>query len=85
MLSVRGAFELVNDAPLLLAEKQDELELVDRYSGDDPHESSLIRTADLTPYKPASDITVLAAAFPREAFPSRAGRSASQSVRSRRS
>ncbi|MGO4870157.1 MAG: DUF2169 domain-containing protein [Roseiarcus sp.] len=63
VLSVRGAFELVNDAPLLLAEKQDELELVDRYSGDDPHESSLIRTADLTPYKPASDITVLAAAF----------------------
>lgn len=58
VLSVRGTFHLVPDAPLVLAPRQDEVELADRYEGD-PAQGLLVRTCDLVPFKPAADLTIL--------------------------
>ena len=61
-LSVRGTFHVVLDAPLVLAPRQDEVELADRYEGD-PASGLLVRTCDLVPFKPAADLTILGSSW----------------------
>lgn len=58
VMAVRGSFHIVPNAPLVLAPRQDELELADRYRGD-PADGLLIRTCDIVPFKPAADLTLL--------------------------
>jgi hypothetical protein len=62
VLAVRGTFHLVPDAPLVLAARQDELELADRYDGD-PADGLLVRSCDIVPFKPAADLTILGASW----------------------
>lgn len=66
VLAVRGSFHIVPNAPLVLAPRQDELELADRYQGD-PVDGLLVRTCDIVPFKPAADLTILGASWaPRD-------------------
>lgn len=62
VLAVRGSFHLVPGAPLVLAPRQADLELADRYDGD-PADGLLIRTCDIVPHKPAADLTILGASW----------------------
>lgn len=62
VLAVRGSFHIVPNAPLVLAPRQDELELADRYDGD-PANGLLVRTCDIVPFKPAADLTILGASW----------------------
>ncbi|MGJ7573580.1 DUF2169 family type VI secretion system accessory protein [Variovorax sp. RB2P76] len=62
VLAVRGSFHVVPNAPLVLAPRQDELELADRYQGD-PADGLLIRTCDIVPFKPSADLTILGASW----------------------
>jgi hypothetical protein len=60
VLAVRGVFRLGPDGRLALASDQ-QLVLADEYEGD-PHATPLLRVGDLIPFKPATDVTVLAEA-----------------------
>jgi len=62
VLAVRGSFHVVANAPLVLAPRQDELELADRYEGD-PSSGLLVRACDIVPFKPAADLTILGASW----------------------
>jgi hypothetical protein len=57
VLAVRGRYTIQEDESLLLDGEQD-LVLVDEYEGN-PHQSPMVRAADLIPFKPATDITIL--------------------------
>ncbi|MGJ7583198.1 DUF2169 domain-containing protein, partial [Variovorax sp. RHLX14] len=62
VLTVRGSFHVVPNAPLVLAPRQDELEFADRYKGD-PADGLLVRTCDIVPFRPAADLTILGASW----------------------
>jgi hypothetical protein len=62
VIAVRGSFYRQSDGRLHAAGAQD-IVLVDQYAGD-PQASPLVKTADLVPFKPATDITVLATSYP---------------------
>lgn len=62
VLAVRGSFHVVPNAPLVLAPRQDELELADRYEGDAAN-GLLVRTCDIVPFRPAADLTILGASW----------------------
>lgn len=57
VLAVRGRYAVKEDGSLDLDEHQD-LVLVDEYEGN-PHQTPMVRAADLIPFKPATDVTVL--------------------------
>ncbi|TDK28873.1 DUF2169 domain-containing protein, partial [Rhizobium deserti] len=57
VLAVRGRYKIGDDGSLVLAPEQD-LVLVDEYDGD-PHRTPMLKAADLIPYKPATDISVI--------------------------
>ncbi|MBF2714282.1 DUF2169 family type VI secretion system accessory protein [Agrobacterium vitis] len=61
VIAVRGRYQVNADGSLQLSDRQD-IVLVDEYDGN-PHTSPLIKAADLIPFKPASDITFLGAAY----------------------
>lgn len=58
----RGTFKLTNGGPLQIADKQYPLVMSDTYDGD-PHLTPQMACTDLAPYKPATDVTFLGAAF----------------------
>ncbi|BEP38251.1 DUF2169 domain-containing protein (plasmid) [Variovorax sp. V59] len=62
VLSVRGTFHLVPGAPLVLAPRQDDVELADRYEGDPAH-GLLVRPCDIVPFRPAADLTIVGASW----------------------
>jgi hypothetical protein len=62
VIAVRGRFNRQPDGSLEAAEAQD-IVLVDQYAGD-PQASPLVKAGDLVPFKPATDITILANAYP---------------------
>ena len=70
VLALRGTFHFVPGEPLVLAARPEGLALSDRYQGD-PHKTPLIRTCDVVPYKPATDVTLLGHAFAPAGEPSR--------------
>lgn len=61
VLAVRGRYHLDEDGHLSLAPDQD-LVLVDEYEGD-PHKTPLLKAADLIPFKPATDISVIGSTY----------------------
>ncbi|WAJ27164.1 DUF2169 family type VI secretion system accessory protein [Antarcticirhabdus aurantiaca] len=61
-IAVRAEYILGADGSLTLASDQ-EIVLVDEYAGD-PHRTPLLRPADLVPFKPGADVTVLGRTFP---------------------
>lgn len=61
VLAVRGRYQISTGGSLEAARDQD-LVLVDEYEGD-PHKTPLLRAADLIPFKPATDISILGKAY----------------------
>lgn len=59
---LRGSFQLVNNHPLKLVQKQEPLVMVDEYHGN-PKNSSLKIEHNIAPYKPRTDIHINATAF----------------------
>lgn len=64
----RGTFKLTNGGPLQIADKQYPLVMSDTYDGD-PHLTPQMACTDLAPYKPATDVTFLGAAFAPDGKP----------------
>ncbi len=58
----RGTFKLANGGPLVLDDIQQPLVMSDVYDGD-PHETPQTACTDLAPFKPATDVTFIGAAF----------------------
>lgn len=58
----RGTFKLTNGGPLVLDDIQQPLVMSDVYDGD-PHETPQMGCTDLAPFKPATDVTFIGAAF----------------------
>lgn len=61
VVAVRASYVLSPDATLSLADEQ-AVVLVDEYEGN-PHRTPLLRTSDLVPFKPGTDVTALANAY----------------------
>lgn len=68
VIAVRGRYTIDDDGALALAPEQ-ELILVDEYEGD-PHTTPLLRAADLIPFKPSTDISILGKAYAPTGQPS---------------
>lgn len=62
VVAVRGSFEIQKDGQLSPAAEH-AMVLIDEYEGH-PHSTPLVKQADLIPYKPGTDITVLAISYP---------------------
>lgn len=60
-LAVRATFDIKADGRLAVSERQ-ELALADEYAGD-PHRTSMVRSSDLVPFKPATDVTLVGNAY----------------------
>lgn len=58
IVAVRGRFLLRRDAPMIADEPQPDLQWQDAYEGD-PHATSLLRSTDLMPFRPGTDVSVL--------------------------
>lgn len=63
VVAMRGTFFLTRGGPLTLARDQAPLCFSDTYDGIDPHASQLVTQSDLTPFKPATDITFLGSSY----------------------
>jgi len=62
VIAVRGIYDLFPDGRLSLKETQ-EIILSDEYEGH-PLKSSLLRSSDIVPFKPSTDITILGYTYP---------------------
>jgi hypothetical protein len=62
VIAVRGRYKLSADGRLAIAAKQ-EIVLADEYQGDPP-KAALTKVSDLTPFRPAADITVQGVSYP---------------------
>lgn len=62
IVSVRGTFTHVQDGAMEIAREQESFQWEDAYAGD-PHQTVLLRQSDLTPAKPATDISFLGNAW----------------------
>ncbi|UGX87051.1 DUF2169 family type VI secretion system accessory protein [Phyllobacterium meliloti] len=66
VIAVRGRYRVERDGSLELLSAQ-EIVLVDTYAGI-PQSTPLVQAADLIPFKPATDVTVLATSYPPNAI-----------------
>ena len=62
VVAVRGTFDVVPGGRLAVSAEQEAFQWEDAYEGD-PHAMPLMRQADLVPFKPGTDVTVLADAY----------------------
>jgi hypothetical protein len=62
VIAVRGRYKLSADGRLAIAAKQ-EIVLADEYQGDPP-KAALTKVSDITPFRPAADITVQGVSYP---------------------
>ncbi|WP_210168498.1 DUF2169 domain-containing protein [Methylobacterium sp. Leaf469] len=69
VICARGRYELSVDGAMRLADDQ-ALVLSDVYEGD-PQRTPLVRVADLIPYKPEADVTLLGTAYAPKGTPAR--------------
>ncbi|CDZ34651.1 Hypothetical protein NGAL_HAMBI1145_24410 [Neorhizobium galegae bv. officinalis] len=60
-ITVRATFEIRANGKLSVAERQ-ELVLADQYAGD-PLRTSMVKSSDLAPFKPATDVTLVGNAY----------------------
>ncbi|TXI02175.1 MAG: DUF2169 domain-containing protein [Rhizobium sp.] len=58
----RGTFKLTSGGPLVMDDVQRPLVMSDTYDGD-PHQTPQTACTDLAPFKPATDVTFIGAAF----------------------
>ncbi len=58
VIAVRGTFDIVGGRALQVAAVQEGVQWEDRFDGD-PQAAPLLRQADLVPFKPGTDVTVL--------------------------
>ena len=70
VVSAKATFRHVQDRFLELADEQEPFQWTDQYE-DDPHRSSLVRSTDLTPDKPGTDVTFLGNSYAPDARPSK--------------
>ncbi|MGR9156258.1 DUF2169 family type VI secretion system accessory protein [Rhizobium leguminosarum] len=61
-LAVRATFDIKADGRLAVSDHQDVV-LADEYAGD-PHRASMVRSSDLAPFKPGTDVTLVGNAYP---------------------
>lgn len=62
VVAARGRFRLRLGAPMAAHPRQPELQWADAYEGD-PHASCLLRSTDLAPHKPGTDVSFLGDSF----------------------
>jgi len=60
-LAVRASFDIQADGRLAVSDRQD-LVLADEYAGD-PHRTSMLKSSDIVPFKPATDVTLVGNAY----------------------
>lgn len=63
VITAKATYEISTPCELTFLKEQPEILLVDEYTGPETPPAHLVRQADFIPFKPATDVTVLARAF----------------------